>query len=104
LVSVCTMLEKSRANTLAALNSSASDVPSTATIAKPSRPASIPGRSGAQPTTMQTVSRITICGMMWYADTSIEATGNISRGIAIFFTIDELRMIERVPAVNVSVK
>ena len=45
-----------------------------------------------------------ICGIVWYADTSMDATGNISRGIAIFFTIEEFRTIDRVPAVNVSVK
>ena len=41
---------------------------------------------------------------MWKAETSIDATGNISRGIAIFCTSALLRTIERVPALNVSVK
>ena len=34
----------------------------------------------------------------------MEATGNISRGTAIFRTRDLLRTIERVPAPKVSVK
>ena len=38
------------------------------------------------------------------AETSIEATGNISRGIAIFCTSALLRTIDRVPALNVSLK
>ncbi len=57
----------------------------------------------SRPRTQATV-RISICGNVWYAETSIEATGNISRGIAIFFTSALFRTIERVPAVNVSVK
>ena len=44
--------------------------------------------------------RITSCGPTWNAETSIEATGNISRGIAIFCTSALLRTIERVPALN----
>ena len=43
-------------------------------------------------------------GNTWYAETSIEATGNISRGTAIFWTTWRFRTIERVPAVKVSVK
>ena len=48
--------------------------------------------------------RITSCGPMWNAETSIEATGNISRGSAIFCTSCRLRTIERVPALAVSLK
>ena len=43
-------------------------------------------------------------GITWKAETSIEATGNISRGIAIFLRIALLRTIDRVPEPNVSVK
>ncbi len=50
------------------------------------------------------MNRISSCGKELIAETMIEATGNISRGIAIFRTIALLRMIERVPVENVSVK
>ena len=50
------------------------------------------------------MSRITSCGPTWNTETSIEATGNISRGIAIFCTSALLRTIERVPALKVSLK
>ena len=48
--------------------------------------------------------RISSCGPTWNAETSIDATGNISRGSAIFCTSDWLRTIERVPALTVSLK
>ena len=47
---------------------------------------------------------MTICGKTWKSDTSIDATGNISRGSGSFTTIVLLRTIDRVPAVKVSVK
>ena len=39
-----------------------------------------------------------------WSETSMEATGNISRGTAIFCTTPRLRTIERVPDWKVSVK
>ena len=50
------------------------------------------------------ISRMITCGTTWNRDTSIEATGNISRGTAIFCTSDLLRTIDRVPAFIVSTK
>ena len=41
---------------------------------------------------------------MWYAATSIEATGKISRGIRIFCTSALFCQIERVPPFQVSPK
>ena len=99
------MLEKSRKNTLAALNSSASAVPRTAMMREPEQPGrEARRRRAATRRPGQATVRITSCGIVWKAETSIEATGNISRGIAIFLTIALLRTIDRVPAVNVSVK
>ncbi len=98
------MLPKSRKNTLAALNSSATAVPHTPTMAKPSSPAPSPTGSGVHPTATPATVRMTRPGTTWKAETIIDATGNISRGIDIFFTIALLRTIERVPAPKVSVK
>jgi hypothetical protein len=64
----------------------------------------MPTGSGTQPSSRQAVARMTSWGPMWKAETIIEATGNISRGTAIFDTRPLLRRIERVPALNVSVK
>ncbi len=44
------------------------------------------------------------CGKALIAETITDATGNISRGMAIFRTMALLRTIERVPEENVSVK
>ncbi len=70
----------------------------------PSRAAAIPAGSGIHPLRTQATTMITICGTTWYSETSIDATGNISRGIAFFCTSARFRTIERVPALNVSVK
>ena len=44
------------------------------------------------------------CGTACHSDTSIDATGNISRGIAILPMTPLLDSSERVPAVTDSVK
>ena len=60
-----TALEKSRKNTLAALNSRARAVPSTMMMPSASTTASRPPGSGIQPYARQAMTRITICGPTW---------------------------------------
>ena len=65
----------------------------------------MPDRVGVQPSNRQATDEdAPAAGSCGSAETSIDATGNISRGIAIFCTSALLRTIERVPALKVSVK
>ena len=58
---------------------------------------------GAQPVKNSATPRITNSGHRWYAETSSEASGKVSRGIALFCSSEALRTIDRVPAAMVSV-
>ena len=78
---------------------------------KPSSAAAIPTASGTQggpsptqPVTRQAMTRMISCGIVCHSETSIEATGNISRGIAILPMTPRLDSSEWVPAVTDSVK
>ena len=101
---VATMFWKSLKNTFIAENSRARAVPSTVMIANPRTRAKMPWVSGRQPTAIEAMNRISICGNVLTAETITVATGNISRGIAILRTSALFFTIARVPAENVSVK
>ena len=62
------------------------------------------GPSPQTPVATQARTRMISCGIACHSDTSIEATGNISRGIAILVMTPLLDSSERVPAVTDSVK
>ncbi len=99
-----TKLPKSRKNTFAVLNSRARAVPSTMQITMPSTAATMPSASGCQPLIRHTPMRISSWGATCHSETSIVATGNISRGTDIFAISPLLPTRERVPAPKVSVK
>src|SRR3712207_4548003 len=87
-----------------ALKSRASPVPKSARIEKPSTAAPRAVALNDHPTASEAMTRITAWGNACTADTIVAATGNISRGIAIFRTMALFRTIDRVPELNVSVK
>ena len=55
-------------------------------MASPSSPAATADQVMCQPMITQHSTSTSSCGMVWYAATSIAATGKISRGIRIFWT------------------
>ncbi len=101
---VPTMFWKSRKNTFRAENTSAIAIANVTRMHTPSRPAPSAVQVMCQPVNRQATTSSSICGSVWYAATSIEATGKISRGIRIFLTRALFCQIERVPPAQVSPK
>ncbi len=73
-------------------------------MASPSSPAATADQVMCQPMSTQHSTSTSSCGMVWYAATSIAATGKISRGIRIFWTRALFCQIDRVPPLQVSLK
>ena len=102
---VPTMFWKSRKNTLRAENTSAIAIANVTRMHTPSSagpdrgPGDVPAREQAGDHEQRAPA-----GSVWYAATSIEATGKISRGIRIFLTRALFCQIERVPPAQVSPK